>query len=101
MKYVFLQLDWYAKKSRSASPNKVRTLTYTSIGKLYYKHPLKERYGMPKKWFLENKEFEFEGKKLIGLANYDEYLRFSYGDYMKLPPVNQRKQHAPVSYYKF
>ena len=99
--FVFRQLDWYAKKSSSKSPNKVRTLTYTSIGKLYFKHSIKERYGMPKRWFLNTASFEFEGKTLIGLADYDEYLRFSYGDYMQLPPEEKRVQHAPVSDYAF
>ena len=99
--WAFKQLNWYAKKSKNNSPNRVRTLCYTSIGKLYYKHPIKERYGMPKEWFLRTKEFEFEGKKLLGLADYDEYLRFSFGDYMKLPPEEKRVQHAPVSDYEF
>lgn len=98
---AFKQLDRYIKKSCNKTPNKVRTLCFTSIGKLYYKHPIEERYGMPKRWFLNTKEFEFEGRKLIGLADYDEYLRFSYGDYMKLPPVEARGQHAPVSDYDF
>lgn len=98
---VFKQIEWYAKKSSNKSPNKVRTLCYTSIGKLYYKHPLKERYGMPKEWFKRTKDFNFEGKLLVGLENFDEYLRFSYGDYMTLPPIDERAQHAPVSDYDF
>lgn len=99
--FAFKQVEWYAKKSKNDNPNKVRTLCYTSIGKLYYKHPLKERYGMPKRWFLNTQEFEFEGKKLMGLKDYDEYLKFSFGDYMKLPPEDKREQHAPVSDYEF
>lgn len=99
--FAFMQVKWYAKKSKNSSPNRVRTLCYTSIGKLYYKHPIKDRYGMPKRWFLNSKEFEFEGKTLIGLKDYDEYLRFSYGDYMELPPEDKRNQHAPVSDYEF
>ncbi len=99
--FVFRQINWYAKRSKNHTKNKVRTLCYTAIGKLYYKHPLKERYGMPKRWFLKTKEFEFEGKKLTGLADYDEYLTFSFGDYMQLPPEEKRAQHAPVSYCDF
>ena len=99
--FVFRQIDRYARRSRNSSPNKVRTLCYTSIGKLYYKHPLDERYGMPKEWFRRTKTFEFEGKQLIGLEDYDDYLRFSYGNYMELPPPEERGQHAPVSDYDF
>lgn len=99
--YAFRQIDWYARRSKNSTPNKVRTLCYTSIGKLYYKHPLKERYGMPKRWFLNTRQFEFEGETLEGLKDYDEYLRYSFGNYMELPPVNERIQHAPVSDYDF
>lgn len=99
--WVFKQLEKYAKKSKNSTPNKVRTLTYTAIGKLYRKHPLKDRYGMPKRWFLNTKTFEFEGKQLVGLKDYDECLTFEYGDYMKLPPKEKRIQHAPVSDYEF
>lgn len=101
LSFVYKQIDWYAKRSRNSSPNMVRTLCYTSIGKLYYKHPIRERYGMPKKWFKKSKCFEFEGKKFVGLKYYDDYLRFSYGNYMELPPLEDRVQHAPVSDYYF
>lgn len=98
---VYKWLDVYIKKSRKDSPNKVRILCFTAIGKLYYKHPLKERYGIPKEWFTERVEFEFEGKRLMGTKDYDACLNFWYGDYMKLPPADQREQHAPVSYINF
>lgn len=101
MEFVYKQIDWYAKRSKNSTPNMVRTLCCTSIGKLYYKHPLKERYGMPKRWFKRTKTFEFEGKEFIGLEDYDEYLKFSFGDYMALPPMEARAQHAPVSDYDF
>ena len=41
----------------------------------------------------------FEGVSLCGVAEYDEYLSFKYGDYMSLPPENERKTH-PVSRLK-
>ena len=99
--FAFNQLNHYIRKSRNDSPNKVRTLTLTSIGKLYYRHPLRDRYAMPKRWFLNTEDYEFEGKMLTGIKDYDEALRFLFGDYMKLPPVEARVQHAPVSDYDF
>ncbi|MBO4721656.1 MAG: LicD family protein, partial [Muribaculaceae bacterium] len=98
---VYKWLDFYIKKSKNKAPNKVRILCFTAIGKLYYKHPLKDRYGIPKQWFTERAEFEFEGYKLMGTKDYDACMKFWYGDYMKLPPEDQREQHAPVSYISF
>ena len=47
---------------------------------------------------LENlSELDFEGYKFSVPANYKELLSNMYGDYMKLPPVEQRgKQHNMV-----
>lgn len=42
---------------------------------------------------------EFEGVQLLGMKNYDVYLRYKYGNYMELPPVEARKVH-PVSKLK-
>ena len=56
---------------------------------------------MPKKWFLERAEFDFEGHKLYGTKDYDEFLTMIYGDYMQLPPENERDPHSPVSEYSF
>ena len=79
----------------------VRTLCYTAIGKLYLKQPLRQRYGMPKRWFTHFKDFEFEGVMLQGIEDFDECLTYEYGDYMTLPPEEKRGQRAPVSYYQF
>lgn len=42
--------------------------------------------------FIRSK-YEFEGQFFWGPKNYDKYLSQLYGDYMKLPPVEQRKTH--------
>ena len=39
-----------------------------------------------KDWFNECAEYEFEGKKYIGVKDYHSYLTQIYGDYMQLPP---------------
>lgn len=38
-------------------------------------------------------ELPFEDRKFKGFADYEEYLRNAYGDYMKLPPVEKRVSH--------
>ena len=40
------------------------------------------------------KLYDFEGKKFWGPKDYDPYLRVLYGDYMKLPPPEERSTHA-------
>lgn len=98
---VFSLLSLYTKKSNNTNNSLVRTLCYTSIGKLYFKHPINQRYGLPKSWFLNCCEYDFENAKLMGSSNYDEVLSFWFGDYMKLPPENQREQHSACSYINF
>jgi lipopolysaccharide cholinephosphotransferase len=41
-------------------------------------------------------KIEFEGKQYNCLWNLDSYLTQMYGDYMKLPPENERTSHDPV-----
>ena len=101
VEWVYRRTEKMIKKSNNQSNNRVRVLLFRSFGKLNYKHPLNERYGMPKKWFLERDKYEFEGHMLYGSEDYDGFLRYMYNDYMKLPPEDKREQHSPVSSYNF
>lgn len=42
---------------------------------------------------------EFEGCEFMSMKNTDLYLSNLYGDYMKLPPVEDRKQHENYFYW--
>lgn len=99
--FVYKQLNFYIKKSNSTSDHLVRTLMFPASGKLYRISPIKERYGMPKKWFLEREEYEFEGCKFFGTKDYDAILKHFYGNYMELPPEDKRGQHSPFSEITF
>ena len=46
-------------------------------------------------------DVEFEGHKFMSRENYDSYLRFRYGDYMTLPPENERLGHHHASILDF
>ncbi|MBQ9254146.1 MAG: LicD family protein [Bacteroidales bacterium] len=81
------------KKSSNSSPNRVTCLLFPSLGKFYFKAPLKERYGMPKQWFKEREEYDFEGRKYFGIKDYDAFLKYEYRDYMTPPPKEKRKKH--------
>ena len=53
-------------------------------------------YGYKVKWYKKSKKIPFEGIRFAGIADYEEYLTFKFGNYRELPPEEQRKVH-PVS----
>ena len=97
--FVYKLLDLCIVKNNLRTNNRVRGLLFPAPGEEYGSTlELSKRYGMPKKWFLNRCEYEFEGIKVFGIKDYDEYLRYKFGDYLKLPPLEKRKGNAPVSY---
>ena len=56
------------------------------------------RYGkkeiVPIEYFGNHVRYEFEGVFLSGVADYDSYLKNIYGNYMELPPKEQRIAHV-------
>lgn len=46
--------------------------------------------AMPKEWFGDGVDLEFEGHMFKAPAQYDNYLKNVYGNYMELPPQEQR-----------
>lgn len=38
-------------------------------------------------------DLDFEGHRFMAIQGYDHYLKNVFGDYMKLPPINQRITH--------
>ena len=53
----------------------------------------------PKEWLQSTVPFSFEGLTVDLPSGYDYYLRQYYGDYMKLPPEEQRMAHHRKAYY--
>ncbi len=56
-------------------------------------------FGYKRKWYENSSDIVFEGKTFRSITEYDEYLSFKFGEYMKLPPESKRKTH-PVSKLK-
>ena len=74
-------------KKGSNDTQVVRTLTYPAPKRLR---------GYYRKWFAETKPILFEGHVFEGVEDYDGWLLYEFGDYMKLPPKEKQKAH-PVS----
>lgn len=51
---------------------------------------------VPAKYYGKGTMYQFEDMQLCGLDMYDEYLTFTYGDYMQLPSEDKRKTHFKI-----
>lgn len=56
-------------------------------------------YGYYRSWYECSADIMFEGVAFQGIRDYDSYLSFKFGEYMKLPSMEKRKVH-PVSRIK-
>ncbi|WP_163193261.1 LicD family protein [Clostridium thermarum] len=81
----------YVKFRNRKSTEMVKCLTFPACNRVY---------GYKRKWYEDTIDMKFQGITLKACRDYDEYLRFLYGDYLKLPPVEKRKVH-PVSKLRF
>ncbi len=84
---IFSSYHKLIHRSNQKQYKRVRALMFPTFGK---------EYGYKREWFEPGEDIEFEGLRFQCMKGAEEYLRFSYGDYMKLPPVEERKVH-PVS----
>ena len=84
------QYDKLVDENRDNQTELVRILTFPTP---------KGTYGFYRKWYEEQEYYQFEDIRLKGAKDYDGWLRYKFGDYMKLPPIEQRKIH-PVSQLK-
>lgn len=55
---------------------------------------------VPRKEWCQRVKMEFEGYHFWCMGCWEEHLKRLYGDYMKLPPENQRKGHHEYKAYK-
>lgn len=53
----------------------------------------------PAEFFDGYTELSFEGKKYMSFARYDDILTWRYGNYMELPPIEQRHTHNIEAYF--
>lgn len=53
----------------------------------------------PKEVFIEQIELKFEDRMYAAPKDYHTYLSLVYGDYMELPPMEERKRNHPYNAY--
>lgn len=82
--------------------NRIATLfdfeSSTYVGDIIWGYGLKEASLKDK--FTKEIDVQFENYKFVTTADYDRYLTQVYGDYMKLPPMEKRKNHELLVYRK-
>ena len=83
-------LDGLIERARHTKSRWVRILMFPT--------PNRE-YGYLREWYAQRAPVTFEGIEFQGVRDADAYLSFKFGDYMSLPPENQRKTH-PVTAIK-
>ena len=57
----------------------------------------RRKYIMPKVLFDETERYKFENTTIVGVKDYDTYLKLLFGDWKKLPP--KEKQVAGHDFY--
>jgi lipopolysaccharide cholinephosphotransferase len=82
---------YYVKFRNRKKTRMVKCLTFPACNRVY---------GYKRNWYEDTIDIQFENVTLKASRDFDEYLRFLYGDYLKLPPVEKRKIH-PVSKLTF
>ena len=82
--------DRLVKKWNKKDTKWVRILTFPTPN---------SEYGYLREWYEESGEISFEGELFWGIKDFDGYLSFKFGNYMELPPMEQRKVH-PVTELK-
>lgn len=89
-KTIFSHFEKFYKKNNKNDTELVRVITFPTPPKTY---------GYYKKWYKNLSEIEFEGYTFSALKDKEEYLSFRYGDYMVLPPENERRHHYASEIY--
>lgn len=111
-KYIKILFYPLAVSLGSNNVNKIENFIRTYFNK-NNKNVMKETYGdydpgiayvfagkeVPFSLFEEYIELEFEGNRFLSIKNFDYYLRRYYGNYMQLPPVEERVSHHDLLFH--
>ena len=92
VKYTFVWLEKLAKLNNRRQTKYVKHVTYP--------HESGSPNGIPRSFFHNLMNTDFDGHRVMAFKNYDEYLTMLYGDYMTPLPEKDRVYYE-VSEYKF
>lgn len=81
---LFNHYKGYVRKRGNCISDWVRVLTFPT--------PNRE-YGYKRCWYETSVEMEFETIKVYGIKEWNDYLTFKFGEYLKLPEEKERKKH--------
>lgn len=85
-KFILKFIDFISKRFNGKSENKKNVVCFNSLLNIR-----KEFFSLED--FFPLKKIPFENNKYNGLNNNDKFLTVQYGDYMKLPPIEERVNH--------
>ena len=104
-RFVYKTIGFFFRKSyRAHLLKKLDSISYSynydeSKNVVLYSGGYWRRDIYPKVWFLAQTELSYEGMNIKIPAQYHEYLCQLYGDYMQLPPVEERGLRHPKAYF--
>ena len=122
--FFLIRKSLYSEVGKVSAPSAFMRFVYRGLSKipkdkvfeianqLIIKKPTKQRNllyimtpnskpGVPSSCFSNYSTLLFENKDFLVMEGYDEMLKTAYGDYMTLPPENERYSHNPASAIAF
>lgn len=95
--YLYYQIQaLFADQQKLAAGYDSLACSVKSSGWVCEQYPLSQPFYYEESVFDETAEYIFEGEKFTGIRDYDKYLTTLYGDYMKLPPEDQRENRHQI-----
>ena len=61
---------------------------------------IRKNYYFKREWCFPITKVSFEGYEFQAFGEYDKLLKFEFGDYMELPPVDKRISHPVVAFVR-
>jgi len=92
--FAFGGFDTLAKISNKKQTYLVKHYAMT------YPTPKVNGFGTPANLMNDFTRLEFEGSMFMAVADYEQYLKLLYGDYMTLPPPEKQKPHIHLSAFE-